>query len=82
MGAIRQLRYATRKGSSFVCTSCLRLCYELFWQLRQAIDTGAAFVGYEEGPLLFRPTYRYDAGTDMYDTSEKMRTPAWTGLTF
>ncbi|KAJ7228451.1 inositol polyphosphate phosphatase, partial [Mycena pura] len=47
-------------------------------QLRQAIDTGAAFVGYEEGPLLFRPTYRYDAGTDMYDTSEKMRTPAWT----
>ncbi|KAJ7498702.1 SacI homology domain-containing protein [Mycena latifolia] len=47
-------------------------------QLRQAIDTGAAFVGYEEGPLLFRPTYRYDLGTDNYDTSEKMRIPAWT----
>ncbi|KAF7291041.1 Inositol polyphosphate phosphatase [Mycena chlorophos] len=47
-------------------------------QLRQAIDNGLAFVGYDEGPLLFRPTYRYDLGTDNYDTSEKMRIPAWT----
>ena len=38
-----------------------------------------AFSEYEEGPLLFRPTYRYDLGTDTYDTSEKMRIPAWTG---
>ncbi|PPQ77402.1 hypothetical protein CVT25_010984 [Psilocybe cyanescens] len=47
-------------------------------QLRNAIDNHAAFYGYEEGPLLFRPTYRYDLGTDNYDTSEKMRIPAWT----
>ena len=47
--------------------------------LRQAMDTGVAFPGYIEGPLLFRPTYRYDFGTDNYDTSEKMRIPAWTG---
>lgn len=50
-----------------------------FIKLKNAIDAGAAFVGYEEGPLLFRPTYRYDVGTDVYDTSEKMRIPAWTG---
>lgn len=43
------------------------------------MDAGVAFVGYEEGPLLFQPTYRYDVGTDIYDTSEKMRIPAWTG---
>lgn len=43
------------------------------------MDAKAAFAGYEEGPLLFRPTYRYDLGTDNYDTSEKMRIPAWTG---
>lgn len=43
------------------------------------MDLKAAFAGYEEGPLLFRPTYRYDLGTDNYDTSEKMRIPAWTG---
>ncbi|PPR04035.1 hypothetical protein CVT24_010610 [Panaeolus cyanescens] len=47
-------------------------------QLRQAMDAGTVFAGYEEGPLLFRPTYRYDFGTDVYDTSEKMRIPAWT----
>ena len=43
------------------------------------MDSGAAFPGYEEGPILFRPTYRYDVGTDEYDTSEKARIPAWTG---
>ena len=45
--------------------------------MRQAIDSGQAFVGYDEGPLLFRPTYRYALGTDNYDTSEKKRSPAW-----
>jgi synaptojanin len=49
-------------------------------QLMQARDSRQAFVGYEEGPILFRPTYRYDLGTDTYDTSEKMRIPAWTGM--
>src|SRR5260221_9432303 len=43
------------------------------------MNGGTAFAGYEEGPILFRPTYRYDIGTDTYDTSEKMRIPAWTG---
>ncbi|THG98860.1 hypothetical protein EW026_g3386 [Hermanssonia centrifuga] len=47
-------------------------------QLRQAMDEGTAFTGYMEGPLLFRPTYKYDYGNDNYDTSEKMRIPAWT----
>jgi hypothetical protein len=48
-------------------------------QLRNVMQSRSAFAGYEEGPLLFRPTYRYDVGTDNYDTSEKMRIPAWTG---
>lgn len=43
------------------------------------MDSGLAFQGYEEGALLFRPTYRYDLYSENYDTSEKMRTPAWTG---
>ncbi|KAF8592645.1 DNase I-like protein [Ramaria rubella] len=47
-------------------------------QLKQSMDTQAAFVGYDEGPLVFAPTYRYDVGTENYDTSEKMRIPAWT----
>ncbi|PCH41458.1 inositol polyphosphate phosphatase [Wolfiporia cocos MD-104 SS10] len=47
-------------------------------QLKRSIDEGSTFVGYQEGPLLFRPTYKYDVGTDDYDTGEKMRIPAWT----
>ncbi|KAH9844079.1 DNase I-like protein [Rhodofomes roseus] len=47
-------------------------------QLKQAMDDGAAYRGYQEGPILFRPTYKYDVGTDNYDTGEKMRIPAWT----
>ncbi|KAI9000860.1 DNase I-like protein [Trametes punicea] len=47
-------------------------------QLRRAMDEREVFEGYQEGPLLFRPTYKYDFGTDNYDTSEKMRIPAWT----
>jgi hypothetical protein len=51
-------------------------------QLNYAMTSGTAFSGYIEGPIVFRPTYRYDVGTDNYDTSEKMRIPAWTGLSF
>ncbi|KAI0040646.1 DNase I-like protein [Auriscalpium vulgare] len=47
-------------------------------QLKLAMDDGVVFRGYTEGPILFKPTYRYDVGTDNYDTSEKMRIPAWT----
>ena len=47
-------------------------------QLMQAIDDGEVFMGYDEGPIRFRPTYKYDNGTDDYDTSEKQRIPAWT----
>jgi len=31
----------------------------------------------EEGPLDFDPTYKYDIGTNNYDTSNKKRIPSW-----
>ncbi|KAI8816840.1 uncharacterized protein EV422DRAFT_544186 [Fimicolochytrium jonesii] len=33
--------------------------------------------GFFEGPLDFAPTFKYDVGTDRYDTSEKRRVPSW-----
>lgn len=32
---------------------------------------------FEEMAIQFAPTYKYDVGTDNYDTSEKKRSPAW-----
>lgn len=32
---------------------------------------------FREAPITFAPTYKYDVGTDQYDTSEKRRAPAW-----
>ncbi|PRP81515.1 inositol 5-phosphatase 4 [Planoprotostelium fungivorum] len=46
-------------------------------QLWRQIENKAAFDKLSEGPLRFAPTYKYDVGTNTYDTSEKMRTPAW-----
>lgn len=32
---------------------------------------------FDEMPITFAPTYKYDVGSDNYDTSEKKRSPAW-----
>ncbi|GAA5830258.1 hypothetical protein JCM11251_001286 [Rhodosporidiobolus azoricus] len=47
-------------------------------QLNLARRTRGVFSGYEEAAILFRPTYKYDNGTDIYDSSEKNRIPAYT----
>lgn len=39
---------------------------------------GRAFQGYSEGPILFPPTFKYDKGSDQFDSSSKARPPAWT----
>ena len=47
-------------------------------QLSKEMASNAVFSGFKEPIVKFRPTYKYDVGTDRYDTSEKTRTPSWT----
>ncbi|KAL1905982.1 hypothetical protein Sste5344_008241 [Sporothrix stenoceras] len=40
-------------------------------------NAGFRLRAFDELPLRFDPTYKYDVGTDNYDSSEKKRSPAW-----
>ncbi|KAK7107287.1 inositol polyphosphate 5-phosphatase OCRL-like isoform X2 [Littorina saxatilis] len=46
-------------------------------QLFNQLGTTDIFRGFQEGDITFDPTYKFDTGTDVYDTSEKSRIPAW-----
>ncbi|KAF2898796.1 hypothetical protein ILUMI_07381 [Ignelater luminosus] len=47
-------------------------------QLCSVLSDGAAFKGFCEANITFPPTYKYDPGTQNFDTSSKQRTPAYT----
>lgn len=46
-------------------------------QLNLQMVHGKTFPFYNEARITFLPTYKYDNGTDNYDTSDKARIPAW-----
>ncbi|TKX25203.1 inositol-1,4,5-trisphosphate 5-phosphatase-like protein [Elsinoe australis] len=46
-------------------------------QLHLQMMHGKTFPHYSEARITFLPTYKYDLGTDYYDSSEKARIPAW-----
>ena len=47
-------------------------------QLGWLMSKGTIFRGFKEHPINFRPTYKYDPGTDKFDTSSKQRIPSYT----
>lgn len=51
-------------------------------QCSLAIKEGRILKGFLEQEKKFPPTYKYDPGSACYDTSEKMRLPAWTDRVF
>jgi hypothetical protein len=46
-------------------------------QLNLQMVHGKTFPYYNEARITFLPTYKYDVGTDEYDSSDKARIPAW-----
>ncbi|XP_070614868.1 phosphatidylinositol polyphosphate 5-phosphatase type IV isoform X2 [Erythrolamprus reginae] len=47
-------------------------------QLLKEMQTGSVFKGFQEAPIFFRPSYKFDVGQDTYDTTSKQRTPSYT----
>ncbi|EDO29183.1 predicted protein [Nematostella vectensis] len=49
------------------------------FELLQSKDAKLSFIDFKEGPLVFKPTYKYNPGSSDWDTeSGKYRKPAWT----
>ncbi|XP_026986383.1 inositol polyphosphate 5-phosphatase K isoform X2 [Sagmatias obliquidens] len=68
-------------GLHFVRESIKNRCYSDLWekdQLSIAKRHDPLLREFQEGPLLFPPTYKFDKNSSNYDTSEKKRKPAWT----
>lgn len=49
-----------------------------FDQLTEERRRRRAFSGFKEGSIGFLPTYKYDCGEAVFDSSEKKRCPGWT----
>ncbi|XP_072243565.1 phosphatidylinositol polyphosphate 5-phosphatase type IV [Leuresthes tenuis] len=47
-------------------------------QLSKEMKDGSIFKGFQEAPIHFFPTYKFDIGCDDYDTTSKQRTPSYT----
>ncbi|XP_048221602.1 inositol polyphosphate 5-phosphatase K isoform X1 [Perognathus longimembris pacificus] len=68
-------------GLHFVRESITKKNFSQLWekdQLRIAKRDDPLLREFQEGPLLFPPTYKFDKKSNNYDTSEKKRKPAWT----
>ncbi|XP_047447465.1 phosphatidylinositol polyphosphate 5-phosphatase type IV [Mugil cephalus] len=47
-------------------------------QLSKEMKDGSIFKGFQEAQIHFLPTYKFDIGSDIYDTTSKQRTPSYT----
>ncbi|XP_034403795.1 inositol polyphosphate 5-phosphatase Ka isoform X2 [Cyclopterus lumpus] len=68
-------------GMHFVRSCIDERTYDLLWskdQLTMMREKEPVLQEFEEGPLDFPPTYKFDLNTDTYDSSGKKRKPAWT----
>lgn len=71
-GSMRMIRHVGTLPNNY------ELRTDRITQLNLQMVAGLAFRFYSEARITFMPTYKYDIGTDQYDSSEKARIPAWT----
>lgn len=48
------------------------------FQLKRQMDEEVVFVGFTEGEIDFQPTYKYDTGSDQWDTRSENIIPTVT----
>ncbi|XP_066507556.1 inositol polyphosphate 5-phosphatase K isoform X3 [Hoplias malabaricus] len=68
-------------GLHFLRSSINSERFNLLWskdQLTMMKNKEPLLQEFEEGPLQFKPTYKFDRFSETYDTSGKKRKPAWT----
>ncbi|KAK0135802.1 Inositol polyphosphate 5-phosphatase K [Merluccius polli] len=68
-------------GMQFVRSCINNQTYSLLWskdQLTMMKKKEPLLQEFEEGPLDFQPTFKFDRNSDVYDSSGKKRKPAWT----
>jgi len=75
------LNYRIKGNRKIVASLLSNSMYEVLYnndQLRWNMMQSLVLQGFVEGPLHFRPTYKYDVGKSVYDSSSKGRIPSWT----
>ncbi|KAG3018110.1 hypothetical protein PC128_g11245 [Phytophthora cactorum] len=75
------LNYRINGTRRMVDTLLLRNQYEVLYandQLQREMKAGNVFPHFREGQPNFRPTYKFDKRSDVYDSSAKQRIPSWT----
>ena len=48
------------------------------YSIISSISPDGIFKGFQEGEINFLPTYKYNPGEDVFDTSSKARIPSYT----
>ncbi|KAL4174274.1 hypothetical protein KRP22_006213 [Phytophthora ramorum] len=75
------LNYRINGTRRMVDTLLLRNQHDVLYandQLQREMKVGNVFARFREGQLHFRPTYKFDKRSDVYDSSSKQRIPSWT----
>lgn len=61
-----------------MCVNIGSGCFNELIDIRPFYPPGSIFEGFHEGPVHFLPTYKFDIGCNVYDTTSKQRTPSYT----